>query len=429
MGALSLTDGAVPVAVLALAAVAVVGVVFGVLHGRSRAVGVGVALVLGVLAAVSLNPLAVDLLDLVPEPIPGPVVAWLGAAVAALVLTAVALATASWGGKAVALGCAVLMLAGVGASVNRYFEEYETVADLVSADADVEQVPATPTRTSQVEQSPVVARWDGTAPSESGRLESALIPAPLSGLAAQPAFVYTPPAYDAPDPPRLPVLVLVSGQPGSPQDWVGPGELRQLLDRFAANHRGLAPVTVVVDPNGSVNGNTMCMDSQVAKADTYLGQDVPAWIVAELGVDANHRRWAFGGWSFGGTCALQMATRHPDLYPSFIDLAGEREPAISADRAQTVQIAFGGDTAAFEAQTPLTLFAQRTYPDSAGYFAAGGDETTVQTWMAEVSAAAQRSGMEVRTQIVPGQGHSWGVPHASLVPALDWLAPRMGFRQ
>jgi hypothetical protein len=28
---------------------------------------------------------------------------------------------------------------------------------------------------------------------------------------------------------------------------------------------------------------------------------------------------------------------------------------------------------------------------------------------------------------VPGQGHSWGVPITQLVPALEWLSPRLGF--
>ncbi|MDN5859301.1 MAG: esterase family protein, partial [Pseudonocardia sp.] len=182
----------------------------------------------------------------------------------------------------------------------------------------------------------------------------------------------------------------------------------------------------VVDPNGADTANTMCMDSDIAKADTYLSVDVPAWIEANLGVDTNKEHWAFGGWSFGGTCALQMATRHPDLYPNFIDMAGEREPALSADRTVTVQRAFHGDTAAFTALTPLTLMAQKRYPDVWGYFSNGGNEAEVGAWTTEVSTAARKAGMTVKTQVVPGQGHSWGVPIASLPQAMDFLAVRLG---
>lgn len=127
-------------------------------------------------------------------------------------------------------------------------------------------------------------------------------------------------------------------------------------------------------------------------------------------MDANHDHWAFGGFSYGGTCAIQMATRHTDLYPSFVDISGESEPAISSDRTQTVAAAFGGNTAAFDALTPLTLLSQRTYAGVWGYFAAGAADSVFLASMTEVSAAAQKAGMTVQTQTVPNQGHSWAVP-------------------
>ena len=68
----------------------------------------------------------------------------------------------------------------------------------------------------------------------------------------------------------------------------------------------MAPVTVVVDPNGSASGNTLCMDSRIARADTFLARDVPDWIKRTLDVDPDPRQWAAGGFSFGGTCAMQM---------------------------------------------------------------------------------------------------------------------------
>ena len=72
---------------------------------------------------------------------------------------------------------------------------------------------------------------------------------------------------------------------GGPADWLTGGALRSRLDRFAAAHGGVAPVTVVVDPNGSASANTLCMDSRIAQADTFLARDVPAWINQTLDVD------------------------------------------------------------------------------------------------------------------------------------------------
>jgi S-formylglutathione hydrolase FrmB len=281
-------------------------------------------------------------------------------------------------------------------------------------------------RASRPETTPVVDRWKGGPATGTSRVVTADIPGTVSGFTARSAYIYLPAAYAGPAAPLLPVLVLVSGQPGGPSDWIVSGRLQTLLDQFAAVHNGLAPVAVVVDPNGPNDTITMCMDSNIAKADTYLSQDVPNWITSQLGVDANHAHWAFGGFSYGGTCAIQMATRHPDLYPSFIDISGEREPAISADRSKTIQAAFGGNTAAFDALTPLTLLGERHYPNVWGLFAAGAGDAMFLASMNEVAPAAQKAGMTVKTQVVPGEGHSWAVPEAVTPAALQWLGPRLG---
>ena len=74
------------------------------------------------------------------------------------------------------------------------------------------------------------------------------------------------------------------------------------MDRFAAAHDGLAPLVIVPDLTGSALGNTLCLDSRLGAADTYLARDVPAWAATTLQVDSG--RMAVGGFSFGGTCAL-----------------------------------------------------------------------------------------------------------------------------
>lgn len=419
---LSLIDGWVPPVLLAVGGVALFLLL--ARRGRGALITVVVAVLLATMTYVGLNPLVVDVLDLVPEPLPGAVPVWIAVGVGAVALAVGSLFGTTGGRKALAIGCGVLVLVTAGAQINVYFEVYPTVASLAGAD---DEPLATGGRGAQSRpmDTPVVDRWEGPATGAS-TVPNAPIPGTVSGFTGRPARIYLPAAYHSPDPPLLPVLVLVAGQPGGPDDWVVSGRLQMLMDGVAAAHGGLAPVTVVVDPNGADTANTMCMDSDIAKADTYLSVDVPAWIEANLGVDSNKEHWAFGGWSFGGTCALQMATRHPDIYPNFIDMAGEREPALSADRTRTVQEAFHGDTAAFDALTPLTLMAQKRYPDVWGYFSNGGDEAEVGAWTTEVSTAAGKAGMTVKTQVVPGQGHSWGVPIASLPPALDFLATRLG---
>ena len=75
-----------------------------------------------------------------------------------------------------------------------------------------------------------------------GVLTSTPIPGLRSGFAARDAKIYLPPAYFSDPRPQLPVLVLLPGQPGTPQDWLGAGRLVRTMDAFAADRRGLTPV-------------------------------------------------------------------------------------------------------------------------------------------------------------------------------------------
>jgi S-formylglutathione hydrolase FrmB len=421
----SLVDGWVPLAVLGVGAAGMLGLL--ARRGRGAVVSLLVAVLLAALTFLFLNRLAVEVLDLVPEPLPTAVLVWSAVAVLAVVLVVGALVRTRVGRKLTAILCGVLVLLASASQVNVYFSQYPTVGSLLATTEDERTFAGGTGAPSRSMSTPVVARWKGPATGASS-IVTAPIPGTLSGFTGRPAQIYLPAAYSSPNPPLLPVLVLVAGQPGGPEDWVVGGQLQQLLDEVAAAHGGLAPVAVVVDPNGADGADTMCMDSAIAKADTYLAEDVPAWIEANLGIDSNKAHWTFGGWSYGGTCALQMATLHPEVYPNFVDVAGELQPAISADHTQDVQQAFGGNEAAFDAVAPMTLLARNRYPQVWGYFANGGDEQEVGQWTTQVSAAARQAGMTVRTQVVPGQGHSWAVPHAALPPALDWLGQRIGIR-
>jgi S-formylglutathione hydrolase FrmB len=180
----------------------------------------------------------------------------------------------------------------------------------------------------------------------------------------------------------------------------------------------------MADALGAQLANPMCMDSALGKVDTYLSQDVTTWAVDTLQVDPDHARWAVGGWSYGGTCALQLATAHPDLFPTFYDASGQRQPTLG-NRARTVAAAFRGDQAAFDAVDPLHELAARRFPGSAGYLVVGRDDANYRGQARVVAAAARAAGMTITYRERPGR-HSWGVSGPGLVDALPWLATRMG---
>jgi len=323
----------------------------------------------------------------------------------------------------------VVLLSAV--QINGYFGLNHTMSDLMGTavariqplEDGLKRVPGAPAGVSLSEWNPPAELPDG------GVLRRAAIPGTSSGFDSREAYIYLPPAYQATPRPALPVLVLFSGQPGAPADWLTGGALRSRMDRYAAEHHGVAPVVVVVDPNGSASGNTLCMDSRIARADTFLAEDVPAWINRTLDVDPDPSKWAAGGFSFGGTCAMQMVTRHPDIYGSALAFSSEKEPALAKEREKTIAASFGGDTEAFDRQTPLRLMKDNRFDGHAIYFGAGERDPEFIGYMELLSEAARNAGFTVEARRIPGAGHSWEIGARGLPAGLDFLASRWGIPQ
>jgi S-formylglutathione hydrolase FrmB len=70
----------------------------------------------------------------------------------------------------------------------------------------------------------------------------------------------------------------------------------------------------------------------------------------------------------GGTCALDLAVMHPDMFTTFEDIGGDRGPNSGA-KQQTINRVQGGDAASWGAYDPQTVMAKhRPYSGVAGYF-------------------------------------------------------------
>lgn len=364
-----------------------------------------------------------------PDPLPTSIYVWTGLGVCALALIAPRV-LAGRRRAVVALAsvlAAALVVITSAAQVNAYFGAYPTLRDLVGNAASnpiaFREVP--PPQHNPVTGQPLDASWSPPADMPAvGRVTTSAIPATASGFSARPAEVYLPPAYFTERRPLLPVLVLLAGQPGAPEDWLAGGKLEQTMNDFAHAHQGLAPVVVVADGTGGEFANPLCADSHLGNVATYLTVDVPAWVTGALEVNPDHRAWAIGGLSYGGTCALQMSTLKPEVYPTFVNLSGQLEPTLG-DRKKTVDQVFGGDAAAFTAINPMDLMAARKYPEVGGYFVVGAGDNQYKAGLRTVYEAARAAGMDVRFDEVPG-GHTFAVWSRGLADSLPFIATRMG---
>ena len=363
-----------------------------------------------------------------PDPLPPVVYAWVAAGVLALVLVALGWRRQRWGVRALAVAGVLLVVLGAADGIDSVFGSFPTVATALQL-APADQVAATTVlgrgATPPPTSGPLWQTWH--APPDlpaAGVLTQVDIPATHSGFAARPAWLYLPPAYLTAHRPSLPVLVMIGGPPGSPRDWLDGGRLAQRVDAFAAAHQGLAPVVVLPDGTGSEVGNPLCTDSALGRADTYLSQDVVDWVSTHLQVSTDHTQWAVGGLSYGGTCALQLAVAHPDLFPTFFDASGQEEPTLGS-RARTVAVAFGGNQAAFTAVNPLQELPHRSYVGSAGFLVVGAQDAEYLPQQRTVEAATRAAGMAITAEVVPGR-HEWRVWGQGFQDALPWLATRTG---
>ena len=336
-----------------------------------------------------------------------------------------------------AIGCAILQrgrhifmtlmsliaIVAAAASANTVYQTYPNIGSFNPVPASVsmsyDQFQATKT-------APIL---DGR---EVGAMVTVPMQGPVSGFQARDAVAYVPPAYFKDPNLRLPVLVLLAGNPGEPKQWFGAGDAEHTADSYQANHNGVSPIVISVDGTGSLSGNPVCVDGPKDKVQTYLAEDVPALIKEKFRVNQDQHTWTIGGLSYGGTCSLQVVTNAPNAYGSFLNFSGQSEPTIG-NRQKTVAAFFGGDEAAFLKVNPANLLADAAksgspkYKHIQGRFYSGARDKTSTRALSDLNDAANKAGMNTTFIQVPG-GHSFQVWRAALIDSFDWAAQQGGLK-
>lgn len=344
-------------------------------------------------------------------------------AAAAAAVFAIGCVVSQEGRRILMSAVSVIALLGTAAAANTVYQQYPTIGSFNPTPASVsmtyDQLQAT-----------------SAPPQLDGRNVGAMVTIPLagttSGFPARDAIAYIPPAYFTQPKLRLPVLVLLAGNPGEPKQWFGAGDAEHTADQYQAAHHGVSPIVISVDGTGSLSGNPICVDGPQLKVQTYLAEDAPALIKEKLRVNDDQRTWTIGGLSYGGTCALQIVTNAPHAYGNFLNFSGQAEPTIG-NHKKTVDAFFGGDEAAFQAVNPATLLKQNAaqganrYAGIQGKFYAGSNDKNSTKDLTALNDAANKSGMTTTFHNVPG-GHSFQVWRVALLETFDWAAQRGGLQ-
>lgn len=388
---------------------------------RTLVVGVASGAVMFVVAKV------LEAMDLFQGPLPGAAIWWGAGAVAAAAVGIVGVCRRPWARRVIGVFTVVAALLAGALGVNAAYGVTHNLAAILGVQAldpaSLPQQDATsgdPATLYQTWQPPAGMPTQGTVSALTGNTKI-----PTGQYAARDASLYLPPAAQVANPPALPLLVFMMGQPGSPD----PTALAKALDAFAAKNNGLAPIAVVVDQLTAPDRDPSCADSATYGAvSTYINQLVPQWAEQNLNIIKDPKYWIIGGFSNGGSCAATYGAKYPGTWGQLLDVMGNEFPG-SEHIPQTVADVFGGDANAFEANKPSVLMAAApagTYAGHTAIFTWGSEDTTYGPGQKANADAAQAAGFTVSTYIVQGAGHTGEALDASLAYAIPALAPVLG---
>lgn len=258
-----------------------------------------------------------------------------------------------------------------------------------------------------------------------GTVGTQIIPNTASGFISRPAGIYLPPAALVPNAPRLPLVILMMGQPGSPD----PSYVASVLDGFAARHNGLAPIVIVADQIGDPNQDPLCLNTaQFGNAKRFIVQDVVNWAVANLNIIKDPRYRTIAGYSNGGACAVSYLAEYPNLWSNVLDISGEEYPGSEQPSTVLTDI-FHGDQAAYDAIKPENLLATRKLPGTFGVFTVGSNDLGYIPGVQRIAAAASAAGMSAVYYEVPNGGHVLPALTDGLAKGFSLLYPRLGLSE
>jgi enterochelin esterase-like enzyme len=241
------------------------------------------------------------------------------------------------------------------------------------------------------------------------------------------AYVYLPPAYFEKQYAhyRFPVIELIPGQPGEPQDWINVVGIQVTLEDLIRRGYAKPAVLVMPDANGSTGVSLQCLNQVRGPQDlTYLALDVPQAISRLLRVQQPGNGWGVAGFSEGGFCAVNMALRYRYRYGFAASMSGYFSPMLNRlVNPNRLVDPFGGNQQLRAENTPIDevrALAPGALLPSFWLGAGQGDQADVNgaEYFAQLLQVHQAS---VPVDITPGGGHTMGTWHAEVPAMLAWM--------
>jgi S-formylglutathione hydrolase FrmB len=167
---------------------------------------------------------------------------------------------------------------------------------------------------------------------------------------------------------------------------------------------------------------------------TYVSEEVPDWVAANLRVQKPGQAWGIAGYSEGGYCAANIALQHPSLFGYAGSISGYFSPIVSQvpangrpggkpidvfEYAHDKKLLTLNSPDDYVTQVPVTVSVPQFFLAAGATDA--GDVEDAETFKQELSLRDA----DVPLDIVPGGGHQASVWRAALTPMFDWMTPQL----
>jgi enterochelin esterase-like enzyme len=322
------------------------------------------------------------------------------------------------------------MMFGV-ATVNRYYDYYQTwgsaVSDLNSSGVSADTIAAGAGGTGTGFSALVGNHIDMSIASRYGLTLHVSVHGPVSDLTRS-VYIFLPPQYFESgyyQKYHFPVIELLHGFPGQPQDWITVLGVNTMLDSLVSQHEAKPAVLVMPDANGARGVSLQCLNQANGPQDnTFLSQDLPDFIAGKLRVQAPGTGWGIAGYSEGGFCAANLALQHGRVYSFAGVLSGYFRPSDNQLIDPVRQVSpFGGNRRVAAQNTPVT--ALRTLPlgrPIPQFWLGAGLLDAQDVHSAEnFGQLLQLRQPGVTVKLVPGDGHTMLTWRGLLPGMLSWM--------
>ncbi|MEU4586470.1 alpha/beta hydrolase [Kitasatospora aureofaciens] len=267
------------------------------------------------------------------------------------------------------------------------------------------------------------------APEEVGKIESVRVNGKETGFSDQ-MFVYLPPEYFDPKFAlvRFPVVLALAGFPGTTLNLLK--ELPLLQTAVELQHSGKMPPTVLVLARPAVvpARDTECVDVPGGpRTETWFVKDVPAALHSAYRLGRSAGSWGLFGYSTGGSCAMRLSMRFPNVYGNAAGLHGDF--AVRQDQYTGGDL-FNGDKTLTQQHDldwrlqnlpapPLNLLVVSTRKE-ADY------PQTVQFVEQAAQVSAANPQFKVESLYLDDGGHNFDSWTRELPASLEWLGSHLG---